>query len=66
MLLHLHAGKQLVEVGGDDLLERDETIGVGDPEPSGQRVRDLHPGEEFALVRGSRTTTARLSDRSDT
>ena len=50
VLLHLHAGKQLVEVGGDDLLERHETIGVVDPEPSGQRVRDLHPGEEFAVV----------------
>ena len=28
---------------GDDFLERHETIGVADPEPSGQRVRDLHP-----------------------
>ena len=35
---------------GDDFLERHETIGVADPEPSGQRVRDLHPREEFALV----------------
>ena len=50
VLLHLHARKQLVEMCGDDFLERHETIGVADPEPSGQRVRDLHPGEEFALV----------------
>ena len=50
MLLHLHARKQLVEMRSDDLLKRHETIGVADSEPSGQRVRNLYSGEEFALI----------------
>ena len=60
----LHAREQPVEVGGDHLLERHEPLAVGEHEEAGEQRRDLDPGE--AAPRpwpGSRTNTARFSDR---
>ena len=59
----LHAREQPVEVGGDDLLDGDEPVAVGEADEAGEHRRDLHPGEAVLLVCGSRTSTARLSDR---
>ena len=36
--LDLHAGEELVEVGGDDLLERHEALAVGHHDEAGQQV----------------------------
>ena len=44
----LHIGKQRVEVGGDDLLERDESVAAGQHEEPREERRHLDPGE--ALV----------------
>ena len=41
----LHAGEELVEVGGDDFLERHEALAVGEGDEARQQRRDLHPGE---------------------
>ena len=38
-------GEQVVEVGGDDLLERHEALAVGHDDEPGQHRRHLHPGE---------------------
>ena len=43
--LDLHAGEELVEVGGDHLLERHEPLAVGHHHEPGQQVGHLHPGE---------------------
>ena len=43
--LDLHAGEQLVEVGGDDLLERHEPLAVGHHHEPRQQVGHLDPGE---------------------
>ena len=56
-------GEELVEVGGDDLLERHEALAVGQHHEPGQQRRHLHPGEALLAAVGSRTTTARFSDR---
>ena len=44
-LQDVHAGEQVVEVGGDDLLERDEALAVGHDDEPGQHRRHLHPRE---------------------
>ena len=43
--LDLHAREELVEVGGDDLLEGHEALAVGHHHEAGQQRRHLHPGE---------------------
>ena len=48
----LHAREQLVEVGGDDLLERHEALAVGHDHEAGQQRRHLHPGEAALVVDG--------------
>jgi hypothetical protein len=63
--LDLHAGEQLVEVGGDDLLEGHEALAVGHHHEPGQQVGHLDPGEAALPVSGRRSITARLSDRSE-
>jgi hypothetical protein len=45
VLLDVHAREQLVEVGGDDLLERHVALAVGQDHEPGQQVGDLDPGE---------------------
>jgi len=54
LLAHLHAGEELVEVGGDDVLQRHEPYRVGvaadgvlvpDPQEPRQRRRHLDAGE---------------------
>ncbi len=62
VLADLHAGEELVQVRGDEVLERDEagagrpvTVGVlgdvGDHEEAGQGLWDLDPGEVLRLGR---------------
>ena len=46
-----HAGEQRVQVGGDDLLERDEALAVGHDDEAGQGRRHLDPGDA-SLARG--------------
>ena len=48
----VHPGEELVEVRGDDLLERDVAVRVTDADPSRERVGDLDPGEQIAFVDG--------------
>ena len=50
--LDLHAREQLVEVGGDHLLEGHEALAVGHHHEPGQQVGHLHPGE--AALAGDR------------
>ena len=45
VLEHLHPREEAVEVGGDDLLERDEALAVGHHHEPGQQRRHLDPGE---------------------
>jgi len=51
VLQHLHAGEELAEVRGDDVLERHEPLGPDDHEPLEDR-RHLHAGEELGARRG--------------
>ena len=43
---HLHAGEQLAEVSGDDVLEWDEPL-AADPDKTRQGWWDLDPREQF-------------------
>jgi hypothetical protein len=45
LLDHLEPGEEPVEVGGDDLLERDEAFAVGQHDEAGQDRRHLDPRE---------------------
>ena len=56
-------GEQRVEMGGDHLLERHEPLVRRRHHEARQDRRDLDPGEPGHPGRGSRTNTARLSER---
>ncbi len=45
MTQYLHAGEQLVEVGGNELLQGKEALPVGHHHEARQDGRHLHPGE---------------------
>ena len=64
---HLHAGEQLPEVGGDQLLDRQEPharLSRSDRDEPGHVVGHLDPGEQLRRRRPGRApTTARFSDR---
>jgi hypothetical protein len=59
VLTHLHAGEQLVQVGGDDVFERDEPAAyrpgsdspLDDPQEPGQHRGHLDPGEVLGAGR---------------
>ena len=45
-------GNERVEVGGDEVLEEDEPLAVGQGDEAGQRRRHLDPGEALLVVLG--------------
>ena len=61
VLQHLHPGEQLLEVGGDDVLERHETRGPT-CRNRGSSGGTFTLAKSSVPVSGLRTTTARLSD----
>ena len=62
VLEHLHAGEQLVEVRGDDVLERDEPLRRRPSTNRGKSGGTLTRAKCSLPVSGLRTSTARLSD----